>query len=259
MNNFVKNNILGVSVTSATSQSVLEYLMEIAEKGKEKCFVVTPNPEIVMYAKDHPHYKKILNEADLALCDGIGLYLAGQLLNKPFKDRITGVDMMEMLCKGSVKKPVSIGLLGARPGVAEKAAKCLREKYPGINILFTASELEELLERKRNTNEKNHNNVVLHQKYDYSLFPAVDILFVAFGFPKQEEWIATHLPFLPVHVAMGVGGAFDYISGEVKRAPFFLRAVGLEWLYRLIRQPKRLKRQLVLPLFFIKVLQKAIS
>lgn len=256
MKNFVKNNILGVDVTSASSGSVLEYLVGIAEKGKEKCFVVTPNPEIVMHARNHPHYKKILNEADLALCDGIGLYIAGQILNKPFEERITGVDMMEMLCKRSVKKPVSIGLLGARPGVAEKAAKCLREKYPGINIIFTASEPEELLERNKSSDNKKSRS---QQKYDYSLFPPVDILFIAFGFPKQEEWIATHLAHLPVHVAMGVGGAFDYISGEVRRAPFFLRAVGLEWLYRLVRQPKRLKRQLVLPLFFFSVLRKALS
>lgn len=232
MNNLVKNTILGTDITSGTGDQVLKYVIDLIEKKEEKCFITTPNPEIVMYAKSHPSFQGILNTADLALCDGVGLLIAGYILNKPFKDRITGVDFMEKLCKRLARKPVSIGLLGARPRVAEKVAKCLREKYPEIKIVFTASEWDEKQFPKR----------------------GVDLLFVAFGFPKQEEWIAQNLPKLPITVAMGVGGAFDYLSGEVARAPFLMRSVGLEWLFRLSKQPWRLKRQLALPHFVWTVL-----
>jgi N-acetylglucosaminyldiphosphoundecaprenol N-acetyl-beta-D-mannosaminyltransferase len=234
MKKFVKNQILGIGITNETTERVLEEVVDLVEKKEKKCFIITPNPEIVMYAKGHTSYKNILNSADIALCDGVGLLIAGQILGKPFKERITGVDFMEMLCKNVARKPVSIGLLGARAGVAEKVAQCLREKYPGINIIFTASE------------------------WDAKQLPkeGIDILFVAFGFPKQEEWIIKNLPELPISVAMGVGGAFDYLSGEVNRAPLLVRSIGLEWFFRLMMQPWRLKRQIVLPFFAWSVLQQ---
>ena len=128
----------------------------------------------------------------------------------------------------------------------------MREKYPGIEITFAVSELDELMSKSSKEKKSNNNDLK-------KIIPSVDLLFVALGFPKQEEWISKNLSQLPVRVAMGVGGAFDYISGDVKRAPFILRAVGLEWFYRLVTQPHRWRRQMALPYFFIKVLTKSKS
>ena len=229
----MKKNILGVGVTDAKSEDILEYVLDEVKKPSKKLSIVTPNPEIVVYATKHPTFKKLINEADLALCDGVGLLLAGMVLGKPLPERITGVDLMKSLCEKSVKKAYTIGFLGGRAGVAERTAECLKGLYPGLRVDFTESD------------------------FDVKHFPkkGVDILFVAFGFPKQEEWIAKNLPLLPVKVAMGVGGAFDYLSGNVTRAPFIVRAVGLEWLFRLIRQPWRWRRQLSLLLFAKLVIQ----
>lgn len=239
----VKRNVLGISLTNGTMDEVLEYVMGSVENGKKKLSIVTPNPEIVVYANQHPEFKTIINEADIAVCDGIGLYLAARYLKTPLKERISGVDLMLKLCSRASEKAVTVGFLGGRGNVAERTSQCLREKYPGLKVSFTGAEWEDRdsslpLSAKRKAGNR-----------------GIDILFVAYGFPKQEEWIARNLPILPVNVMMGVGGAFDYLSGEVARAPFFIRAIGLEWLFRLIRQPWRLKRQLKL-LTFIRLVFK---
>lgn len=230
---FVKNNILGVEVTSEKQDTILEYIDDNIEKKDFRLTIVTPNPEMVVYATKHKQFRALLNKADIALCDGVGLTLAGRLVARPFKERITGVDFMKNLCEKIAKKPVTVGFLGGRAKVAEDTAKCLREIYPSLKVVYTASE------------------------FDRSTFPkeGVDILFVAFGFPKQEEWVSTYFDTVSVKIAMGVGGSFDYISGRVSRAPLVIRSVGLEWLYRLVRQPWRLKRQLALLTFMRLVFQ----
>jgi N-acetylglucosaminyldiphosphoundecaprenol N-acetyl-beta-D-mannosaminyltransferase len=129
-----------------------------------------------------------------------------------------------------------VGFLGAGPNIAEKTVECLKEKYPGLKVGLVAKEWSESLKDKQ-----------------------VDILFVAFGSPKQEIWISENLEKLPVKVVIGVGGAFDFISGKVRRAPLFMRKIGLEWLFRLIIQPWRIKRQLRLIQFIFLVLKARIS
>ncbi len=217
--------LLGISFTNATEQEALDYVFETLLHDKKKSYIVTPNPEIVVYALTHSSFKSILNQAQLALPDGVGITLGAWWLGKPFSQRITGVDFMLLSCRESVKRAVKIGLLGAGVGVAERTAERLRFLYPGIQIVFVGEEWP----GKNDTNPQ-----------------AIDMLFVAFGHPKQEEWIATNLERLPVKVAMGVGGAFDYLAGDVVRAPEMVRKLGLEWLFRLIRQPWRWKRQLSL-------------
>ena len=170
-------------------------------------------------------------------------------MGNPLKERIAGVDFMEELCKRAVDYPITVGFLGGRLGVAEKTAECLKSSYPWLNVVFVGQEW-------------GRNGYILERRSKIKDLPAgrqgqsskirteeIDILFVAFGHPKQEEWIAENLHKLPVKVAMGVGGAFDYISGEVKRAPFLVRAMGFEWLYRLVKEPWRWRRQLSLPVF----------
>ena len=195
-------------------------------------------------------FKAILNQAQIALCDGVGLWLAGRILGKHFTERITGVDFMQNLCKKVAKKPITVGFLGGRPGVAELTAKCLKAKYPGLNVVFAGTEWDEnnsefRIQNSETKKEKNHNKI--------------DILFVAFGFPKQEQWMNEHLDRIPVRVMMGVGGSFDYISGKIPRAPKIIQAIGLEWLYRLLRQPWRWKRQLALVEFIWLVIKEKLS
>lgn len=218
-------SILGVPITDASESEILEYVLDSLVKHKKKGYMVTPNPEMVVYAQSHSSFKTILEHATISLPDGVGVTIAAKLLGTPLKGRITGVDFMKNACKESVRKTATIGLLGAGPGIAEKTADCLRKMYPGIAIVFAGSELP-----------------IDHQKFPKH----IDLLFVAYGHPKQEEWISNHLAELPVTIAMGVGGAFDYLSGEVMRAPGVIRRLGLEWLFRLIRQPWRWKRQLAL-------------
>ncbi len=237
-----KISLLGIEITKAKKEEILEYIFDSLSNSSSKYYIVTPNPEIVIYARSHPYYKKILNGAEISIPDGMGITNAARILKNGPTERIGGTDLMEFICRSAANKPVSIGLLGARDGVAEKAAECLMKKYPGLNIVFAASEWPETLAdidrgikiydsrfKKEIAKFLNHESIFLN--------PAIDILFVAYGAPKQEEWIAENLEKLPVGIMMGVGGALDYISGVVPRAPKLIRQIGLEWLYRLIREP----------------------
>jgi len=188
---FKKNFLLGVGFSEASEDEVLEYIITGLQQSTEKYYVVTPNPEILVIANKDDDYKKVLNNAKLALVDGVGIKVAGQIMGMRLGDRITGVDLVKSLCRGCAEKPITIGFLGAGPHVAEQAAECLREKYPGLKVWVVVKEWSEDLKDAK-----------------------VDILFVAFGSPKQEIWIAQNLEKLPAKVVIGVGGAFDFVSGK---------------------------------------------
>ena len=246
--------ILGVKITSGTKREILEYFFNRIKTPHTKSVIITPNPEMIVYANSHPDYKDKLNNADIALPDGVGLFFASGFKGLSLKERITGVDFIEELCEASREKPISMGFLGGRDGVAERTAKCLKEKYPWVTVAFVGENWPSqgfMINDLRFMNEndkrdkKNHNSYIMNHK-------SIDVLFVAYGVPKQEEWIFANIEKLPVKAAMGVGGAFDFISGAVPRAPLVLRLIGLEWLFRLIIQPWRWKRQLAL-LTFIKM------
>lgn len=249
-----KIEILGVGITVDEEKKVLEEVVKAIKTGK-KFTIVTPNPEIMVYAKKHKLYQTILNSAWIALPDGVGLVWAAKLLRKPLKTRITGVDFIEKLCQVVKEKPVSMGFLGGEPGIAERAVECLREKCPWIKVSFVGQEWDQTgfraAEKYQVASSKyqveNKENAIHDTKYmTQNTKKTIDLLFVAYGFPKQEEWIAKNLEELPITGAIGVGGSFDYLSGAVMRAPGFVRAAGFEWLFRLIRQPWRWKRQLAL-------------
>jgi N-acetylglucosaminyldiphosphoundecaprenol N-acetyl-beta-D-mannosaminyltransferase len=236
MKNFEKIFILGVSFTDATETEVLEFIITGLGKQTEKYYIVTPNPELLVIANGDKEYKGTLNGAKLALPDGIGVMMAAKLLGVTLRQRIHGVDLVESLCREVSNRPITVGFLGAGPSVAEMTSECLIKKYPGLRVGLVADEWSESLKDKK-----------------------IDILFVAFGSPKQEMWIANNLSILPAKVVIGVGGAFDFISGRVPRAPIFLRSIGLEWLFRLIIQPWRIKRQLSLIRFVILVIKEKIK
>lgn len=288
-----KKNILGVGITNASRKEILEYIIKNLENFKKKLFFVTPNPEFLVLASKNPTFKNVLNRANLASADGIGVIIAAKFLGKPLKGRFTGVDLVENLCKQVAVKPITVGFLGGWPGVAERTAECLRKKYPGLKVSFAGEEWPNDLNTRQprvsddSRLQKSENQSLNSASLSKSRLPSdaqptfsssksgltrdnnltmkqfnnetIDILFVAFGAPKQEFWISEYLEKIPVKIAIGVGGAFDYISGKTPRAPLFLQNIGLEWLFRLIMQPWRIKRQLSLLQFIWLVIKEKLS
>ncbi len=232
----MRKQVLGVKIDDVSldeaTKIVEGWLAEPAplrRRGK-KHYIVTPNPEFIVTAQSDPEFMKILNSADLSIPDGRGLKIGTDIVcNTP------GIDLMESLVKIAAEKGYTVGFLGGRNLVAEETAECLSKKYKNLKVIFADSGDEIDKDRR---NKKSHNT-----KY---IIPNTDLLFVAFGAPKQEKWISANLDKIPVKVAMGVGGAFDYISGRVPRAPKWIQDLSLEWLFRLIVQPWRIKRQLSL-------------
>lgn len=218
----MKVDVLGVKVDDVTMDEAIDRVCGWLARGGRH-YIVTPNPEMVVAAQKDEIFKKILNDADLAIPDGRGLKLSGKV-----KNTVYGTDFMEKLVSLAAEKGFTTGFLGGRDEVAKKTAECLKKKYPGLKVAFAESggEVDE----------------------DGELVAAAptDLLFVAFGHIKQEKWIVSNLDKIPVKVAMGVGGAFDYLSGTVPRAPEWIRNLGFEWLFRLLIQPWRIKRQLAL-------------
>jgi N-acetylglucosaminyldiphosphoundecaprenol N-acetyl-beta-D-mannosaminyltransferase len=226
----MKQEILGVKINSIDVKEALSVVKECIVLPRMNYFV-TPNPEFVVRAQKDEKFKEILNNAKLAIPDGFGLMLAAKYLGRPLNKRITGVGFIWKMAKLAEQENYSIYLYGAGSGVAKKASEKLRKKHPNLNIVGAESGY-------RGKEELSDTQVLedIKQKKPH-------ILLVALGAPKQEKWIAKHLESFPgVRLAMGVGGAFDYISGRVKRAPKLFRKLGLEWLVRLAKQPWRIMR-----------------
>ena len=261
-----KKNILGVGITNATKEQILEYIIKSLEIFKKKYFIVTANPEFLVLANKNLEFKNILNRAELASADGVGVIIAGKILGKSLKSRFSGIELLENLCKKAVRKPITVGFLGGRAGVAEEAAECLRLKHPQLKISFIGEEWNNagfvLAENRFSRNSKQihaDKDISGNQFVNQRESASIDILFVAFGAPKQEIWISENLDKIPVKIAIGVGGAFDYISGKVGRSPVWMQNIGFEWLYRLVRQPWRIKRQVALLEFIWLVFKEKIS
>ncbi len=206
----------------------------------ETKMIFTPNAEIIMKAQDDPEFKTVLNKGDLVIPDGIGIVIASKIHHLGLKERVTGIDMMERILEYCNRSKSSIFIFGGKPGVAETAVQNIEDKFSNIKIKGVLDgyydEKDELKILDRINEEK------------------PDVLFVALGAPKQEKWIEKHQKFLNVKVAMGVGGAVDVYAGVAKRAPLIMRKLGLEWLYRLVKEPSRFGRMLVLPKFLLKVI-----
>ena len=266
------------TIENLNIKEALEYLVKKAENKDKKTFVVTLNSEIIMLAREDSNYQNVLKSADLALADGIGVIWAGKLFGKSFKGRVHGSDLTEKLSEAVSKQPITVGFLGGRANVAEITAERLRKKYSGLKVSFAVEEWSSdvrgpvSLHPRPTSSAASHPagarrgppalatpQFINHQSSITNHKMSADILFVAFGSPKQEKWIYENLPKLDVTVAIGVGGSFDFISGKVKRAPVFIRNLGLEWLFRLIIQPWRVKRQIALLEFVILVLKEKLG
>lgn len=202
--------------------------------------VVTLNPELVMAARGQPHFRAVIAAADLVLPDGVGVVWAARRQGAARVRRVTGVDMLMAVAERAAQRGWKVFLLGAAPGVAEAAARALRLRWPALTIAGThagdASAADDAATSR------------------LVRASGADILFVAYGAPAQELWLARNRAALGVAVGMGVGGAFDVLAGRVPRAPAWLRRVGLEWAWRLAREPWRWRRMLALPRFAALVL-----
>lgn len=229
-------HILQVSIDTLSESEILTHIHRWIDMGTPHQ-IVTVNTEFVMAARQDAVFRKCLLSADLALADGAGIILAAKLLHQPIPPRLAGVDFVQTLANESTKQGYSVYLLGGQGGVAKQTSNVLQSRSPGLKIVgVDESSPEDLDVIKR---------IKICQP---------DILLVAWGAPKQDVWINLHKHDLNVPVMIGVGGTFDFLAGKQKRAPKWMRDFGLEWLWRLLREPKRWRRQLALPHMFILIL-----
>lgn len=234
--------ILGIKISTLTSKEILDTIKGflLSESGH---YIITLNPEMIVEAQSKDIFKEVVNHADLCIADGIGILIADKMLNGGTSlERIPGIDLIYKICGSEFTKERKIFMLGAGKGIAEKAASILQNRYPGMNIVGAEEGMRFESPKFKVQSPKDHTeqNLALIQRINDA---KPSILFVAFGAPKQEMWIYENLKKIPsVRLAIGVGGSFDFISGRIRRAPKVLRNIGLEWLWRLIREPKRIKR-----------------
>ncbi|NOZ05803.1 MAG: WecB/TagA/CpsF family glycosyltransferase [Chloroflexi bacterium] len=232
-------NILGVHIHDVTAQDTLAHIVRFIAAGRPRQ-LVTVNPEFVMEARRDETFRRVLNGADLALPDGVGILWAARMLGRPLRERVAGSDMVPQIAAQAAEQGHRLYLLGAAPGVAAAAARRLQRATPGLTVAGTwagspaETEAPDIIRR-------------IHEARPH-------VLLVAYGAPQQDLWIARHLRELEVPVVMGVGGAFDFIAGVTRRAPRWMQDGGLEWLHRLGYQPWRWRRMLALPQFALLVL-----
>ena len=237
--------IFGIPFFPHTEQEARKWIEErLSERRNLRIF--TPNPEILWSAHQDPHRRQQLYSADLLLPDGIGVFLAAKLLKTPLPQRITGIDTGEWLLEVAARQGLTVYLLGGKTGVAEQARLTLTERLPSLRVCgahhgyFDPSAQSE------------ENQTVLKEIQQ----AAPDLLFVCLGSPAQEQWIYENTPYLPsLRLSIGLGGALDVWSGALPRAPKLLRRCGMEWCWRVIREPKRLRRLRVIPPFLIEVIR----
>ena len=231
-------DILGVGFDRVALVDAVVRIEADLDRG-ERTFIITANPEFVMLCREDHELAAIARRADLVVPDGTGAVMAARLLGDPLPGRAPGRLLVDRLAALATDRGLSLFLLGGAPGVAERAAATLRERHPQLRIAGTYGGSAE---------------------DDADVLPRVaaaapDIILVAFGMPKQERWIARNLSRLPsARIAVGVGGSLDYLAGTAKAPPAIVHAIGLEWLWRLIRDPRRWRRQRVLPQFVLLVL-----
>ena len=233
----MKIDIMGIPFDNVTMEEALDRAVELMERP-EPAICVTPNAEILYEAMENPELMQMLGEADLVLPDGAGVVLSGKLLGTPVKQKVAGIEFASGLMERLAGTEKTFYFLGSKPGVAETAAEKLKEKYPGLNICG------------------------VHDGYFQEEGPVVegisamapDVLFVCLGAPKQEQFMFRHRGELQAGLMAGLGGSLDGFAGNVKRAPRWMIRCNLEWLYRLVKEPKRLGRMLRIPKVLLRVM-----
>lgn len=227
--------ILGIAVDAVGPEAALRTLTEaVARDDGPPIYTVAINPEKIMRARREPTLAPVLEDAGLRIPDGVGVVLASRLRGGRVRERVTGIDLTMALAAEAARRRWPVYLLGAAPGVADAAADAYRSRFPGFVVAGV----------------------------DHGFFPGRDgevcarvrasgarLLFLALGSPAQEYWLHAHLAETGCRVGVGVGGTFDVLAGRTARAPRLMQRLGLEWLHRLVREPARYRRMLVLPVF----------
>jgi N-acetylglucosaminyldiphosphoundecaprenol N-acetyl-beta-D-mannosaminyltransferase len=226
--------ILGVRVDDVTQQEALDLLARWVQAGTLHQ-VATVNVEFIMEARKNPAFRQVLAEASLCVPDGVGVLWAARRSGRALRERVPGVDLVESISERAAAAGWRVFYLGAAPGVAEKASRILKDRYPDLQVA-------------------GYHAGSPHPRHDDELVERIraaraDVLLVAYGAPKQDLWIARNQHRIGVPVALGVGGSFDFVAGKTRRAPRWVQRLGLEWFYRLLQEPWRLRRQLVIPRF----------
>ncbi|EGL82043.1 glycosyl transferase, WecB/TagA/CpsF family [Caldalkalibacillus thermarum TA2.A1] len=239
-------NILGTLFHNKTMSETVNMVMSMLRQDREEtAHIITANPEMLMIARSEPTLQEVLAHADIITPDGIGIVWASRILNTPIKERVAGYDLLHNLCEQTNYYPFSVFLLGAKEEVNKKAAENLSKLYPNLKIVgrkngyFKETETDHIVEEVNKASP--------------------DLLLVALGVPKQELWIYQNKKRLNAKVAIGVGGSFDVLAGYIKRAPLVWQNLHIEWLYRLLQEPSRWKRQLQLPKFMFCVVKEKIT
>ncbi|HEV2261750.1 MAG TPA: WecB/TagA/CpsF family glycosyltransferase [Candidatus Rubrimentiphilum sp.] len=226
--------ILGCKLDLLGADEATKAIIEFARAGSG-AQIVTLGTEMVVYAQRDERYREIINRCALSLCDTVGLLAVARMRGARLRERVTGVELIEHLCARAAQEDLAIYLLGGSPGIADRAANALRHRYPALKIAgthdgyFSEDESSTIAQQIRASGTR--------------------LLMVGMGFPRQEFWLADHLKETGCGAGIGVGGSFDVLSGNVQRAPHRWRKAHLEWLYRLVSEPRRWRRQLALPQF----------
>lgn len=234
-------SLMGLKVNNVSMEETLEHIDNLIKSGGSH-LVVTLGVEMVMWAQNDEDFRNIVNSASLVTPDSSGILWASKKAGHPLKERVPGVEIIEAAAKNADRFPWRTFLLGAKPGVAKLAGERLKEKYASFNLVGVYhgyfKDDDEAIEKIRDA--------------------APQLIFVAMGFPAQEKWFWRNKERLGNIVAVGVGGSFDVLSGNIKRAPAIFRKFGVEWLYRLLKEPRRIKRMAVLPKFVLRVILKGV-
>lgn len=232
-------SVFGVRVHAVSMDEAVRYILRFVQEGAPRQ-VVTADSSMVMMAQSDEHLREIINRADLVTPDSIGILWACRRHGIAMPERVSGVDIVSRLVQVSAQTGLRLYFLGAQPGVAEQAVKRLQAIYPGVQIVgchhgyFPPEAEAGIVQQIREARP--------------------DVLCVALGIPKQEKWIDRYRHVLGVPVSIGVGGTFDVLSGRVRRAPLWMQRMGIEWLWRVTHNPRKISKVMLLPRFAWKVL-----
>jgi len=237
-------DMLGVPIARIEMEGALSRVEQFIEERRPHLIVTSDTP-ILVRAHDDQEFQQVVRSADIVTADGRGVVWMARVLGLPLRERVSGADLVERICERAAQRGHSVYLVGALPGVAEEAARALQARYPGLRVAgthhgyFTREEEPELVKAIAGARP--------------------DILLVAFGAPKQELWIRRYQSEIQAPVAIGVGGTFDLLAGRLKRAPLWMQRAGMEWLYRVFREPRRLPRLIALPRLMWMTLREALK
>ncbi len=237
--------ILGCRLDLVDAAEAVDTIVAHVRRGNG-AQIITLGTEMVVAARRDPAFQAVVNASSLNTCDTVGLLAVARLRGASLRERVTGVELIDALAARSVVEDLGIYFLGGAPDVAAAAAAALQQRYPGLRIAGTADGYFRPEDESRVLNDIRESGA--------------QIVLIGLGSPRQEFWFSKHAPALPGVVGIGVGGSFDVLSGRVARAPRTWRALHLEWLYRLVTEPSRWRRQLALPTFvWLAILEQLFS